>query len=130
MANTIEQSLFEFLVVTVAAYAQDRVYPVKIPESNKQQPCVTYALAKRTLEGVTLGERSQQEERHYNVSVWGPQYEEAKIVAETISEALNDICDHEDSRIRLTWMDDQFDEYEPDAQLRGVTSVYVFKIDS
>lgn len=130
----IEESLRTFLQAQEALEAYtgtngDRIYPVKIPERNAQQSCMTYALVRTETERIIGNERAERQVRRYAFTVWGVNYQQVTEAAETLVSIIDDQARiFADSRIERTWLEDQQDVYESDAQLNGRESVYAMKI--
>lgn len=130
----IEDSLFAFLQAQTAleeytGVAGNRIYPVKIPERNNQMSCMTYALVRNETERTIGSERAERQVRRYAFTVWGVVYQKVTEAAETLVRIIDDQARiFDDKRIERTWLEDQQDVYEADAQLNGRESVYAMKI--
>lgn len=130
----IEDSLFAFLQAQadLAEYtgeAGKRIYPVKIPERNNQESCITWALVQAATERTIGGERAERQVRRYAFTVWGTNYQRVTAAAETLVRIIDDQARiFDDARIERTWLEDQQDVYDSDAQLNGRESTYAMKI--
>lgn len=130
----IEESLATFLegqplLEEFTGTAGERIYPLKIPAGNKQQPCMTYALVRTETERTIGNERAERQVRRYAFTVWGTNYQQVTKAAETLVSIIDDRARiFDDRRIERTWLEDQQDVYESDAQLNGRESIYAMKI--
>lgn len=107
----------------------ERIYPVKISAGNKQLPCMTYALVRTETERTIGNERAERQVRRYAFTVWGTNYQQVTMAAETLVSIIDDRARiFDDKRIERTWLEDQQDVYESDAQLNGRESIYAMKI--